>query len=490
MRASTSKLSYVPGEQVEISYEIEEGDLPFSEVSNISTDVFRASVARNDLMIGFGKSPVKRGTSLMVSVRLPENTDTGTCFISGATFMGPNAEVDQGAMRKVQFEPVFFDIRPHFSSPTTWAEIEADIQKLEKQRKEFSNRPHTTASANTSGAPVVKFIVMIFAVGCLIHGRQQLEGYTISPTGVGLSHKRLLDIMNSELAKEEFEPLMYQAELEEQFARGTPTVAIKYACVRAVSHDDALDYCRGHSRLIFELLGRNQGQIPREFGGVAIEIGSTNRWQFFEMPGYRGNLVSDFSPDALAKSIERTLPILENNSFARLLTRVFAEATGETDFGYRFLRFWTVLELVADRKISNDGSPLMHPDGRSILKSNGNSETTNSKHGRIYKYILLSGNFTTIHSYQENGANRTIIVAGDVSNPNFGPGSEVFSLWEVVRAACAVRNSVAHEGHFDATTASAGDQYQRLAARLMQPPFLLLQGFIEDIAKRTVDREA
>jgi hypothetical protein len=490
MRASTNKRSYVSGEQVEICYEIEESDLPFLEVSNISTDVFRANVARNDLVIGFGKSPVKSGTSLTVSVGLPENTDAGICFISGATFMGPNAEDDHGAMRKVPFEPVFFDIRPHFATPTTWGAIEAAIQKLEKQRKEFSNRPHTTDSANTSGGPVVTFMVMIFAVGCLIHARQQLEGYTISPTGAGLSHKRLLDIMNSELAKEEFEPLPYQAELEEQFARGTPTIAIKYACVRAVSHDDALDYCRTHSRLIFELLGRNQGQIPREFGGVAFEIGSANRWQFIEMPGYRGNLVSDFSPAALAKSIERSLPILETNSFARLLTRVFAEATGETDFGYRFLRFWTVLELVADRKIVKDGSPLMHPNGRSILNSNGNPETTNSKRGRVYQYILQNGSFTTTHSYQDNDANRTMIVAGDVSNPNFKPGSEVFSLWEMVRAAYAVRNSVAHEGHFDAATALAGDQYQQLAARLLQPPFSPLQGFVEGVAKRTVDREA
>lgn len=296
--------------------------------------------------------------------------------------------------------------------------------------------------------------------------------------------------MNAELAKEDLEPLPYQAELEDQFARGTPTIAIRYACVRAVSHDDALDYCRCHSRLIFELLGRKQGQIPKEFGGVALEIGTANRWQFIEMPGYRGNLVSDFSPTTLAKSIERSLPILETNPFARLLTRVFAEATGETDIGFQFLRYWTVLELVADRKIAKDGSLLRHPNGNLILNSKGNPETTNSKHGRVYQYILHNGGFTTIYSYQDNGVNQTMIIAGDDSNPNFKPGVEVFSLWEMLRATYAVRNSVAHEGHFDVAAALAGDKYQRLAARLLRPPLSILQGFVEGVAKTTVDREA
>lgn len=55
----------------------------------------------------------------------------------------------------------------------------------------------------------------------------------------------------------------------------------------------------------------------------------------------------------------------------------------------------------------------MHPNGHSILNLKGNPETTKSKHGRVYQYILQNGGFTTIHSYQDNGANQTIIVAGD-----------------------------------------------------------------------------
>lgn len=183
MQVSINKRSYVPGENLEVSYEVEEGDLPFLDVSNISTNVLRASVARNDLVIGFGISPVIVGTNIKVSAIIPKKTDTGICFISSATFTGLNIETHQEETRTVQFEPIFFNIRPHIASPTSLTAIEAAIQTLEKQRSEFSNRAHTTDSAKEGGAQVVKFIVMIFAVGCLVHVRQQLEGYTISPTG-------------------------------------------------------------------------------------------------------------------------------------------------------------------------------------------------------------------------------------------------------------------------------------------------------------------
>jgi hypothetical protein len=71
---------------------------------------------------------------------------------------------------------------------------------------------------------------------------------------------------------------------------------------------------------------------------------------------------------------------------------------------------------------------------------------------------------TKVGTYSDASGTQTIIEAGDTSNPNYKPGARVYSLWEMVKAGYAIRNYVAHEGHFDPIIAAAGDQHQRLAA--------------------------
>jgi hypothetical protein len=82
---------------------------------------------------------------------------------------------------------------------------------------------------------------------------------------------------------------------------------------------------------------------------MAFEYGSNQRWHLYEMPGYKGNLISDFNPVSTANQIERLLPRLQVDSFARLLMKTYAEATAEGDYGFSLLRYWSILELVGDK---------------------------------------------------------------------------------------------------------------------------------------------
>ena len=86
------------------------------------------------------------------------------------------------------------------------------------------------------------------------------------------------------------------------------------------------------------------------------------------------------------------LPRLEANPFSRLIVSTYSDATSEHEYGFALLRFWSVLELVAERKIAA-GMPVLHPDGTAILNAKGNPETTNSKHGKVYAYILANRAF-------------------------------------------------------------------------------------------------
>lgn len=484
VQGTIDKASYVPGEVLRLNLNWKHPSIEISQVGNMSTDIFRLGVKRNNFTLGWGKSPIIMNNDLILETTLPNSMRAGVHVISGTMLTEVNGE-ELTKPLAVRFEPVYFEVREHFRRPATGGRLADRIRELSEGREKFINATHKTSKATGDSAKDIFFVVTVFGVGCLFHSRQQLEGYRIDPLGAGLSHRRPLELVNSFLESEMYDGLPYVEETETRFEQSTPAIAVTFPRVQAVDHEDALNYCREFCRKLFQVLGMERGQIPREFAYLAMEHNTTNRWHGFEMPGYRGNLVSDFNPAQLANQIEQRLPKLEASRFTQLLVRSYAEATGERDFGFRVLRYWTVLELAADRIIQK-GQRLENPDGTEILKPNGQPETTNSKHGRVYQYILQSGAFASMSTHHI-GDGKVSIILGDESDKRFKPGMIVVRLWEMIQAIYAIRCAVAHEGYFDPT--SRGSVGETLASDFLTRGFPDPLDFVKMQALMAIWRE-
>lgn len=484
MLGTVDKTSYVPGEVLSLNLNWKNPSVEISQVGNMSTDIFRIGVKRNNLALGWGKRPIIVNNDLILEIKLPLSMQAGVHIISGTTLTEINGE-ELPKPFAVRFEPVYFEVREHFRQPAPEGRLADRIGELSEGREKFINAIHKTSKATDDLEKDTFFVVTVFGVGCLIHSRQQLEGYRIDPLGAGLSHRRLLELVNGFLDSEMYDGLPYDEETETRFEQSTPSIAVTFPRVQAMGHEDAIDYCREFCRKIFQILGMERGQIPREFAFLAMEHNTTNRWHGFEMPGYKGNLVPDFNPAQLANQIEQRLPKLEASRFTQLLVRSYAEATGERDFGFSVLRYWTVLELVADRIIQKD-QPLANPDGTEILKPNGKPETTNSKHGRVYQYILQSGAFASMATHHVSDGKVTMIL-GDESDKRFKPGMIVVRLWEMIQAIYAIRCAVAHEGYFD--SASRGSVGEALASDFLARGFPDPLDFVKMQALMAIWRE-
>ena len=486
VEAKLDRLSFIPGETVQLvlTFRVPQEDL--QTVSNISVDFFKVEVRRNQFAFGFGSAPTCNANSLQIGQGIPASVQPGLYVVHSATLCrGENLSNQQ----TVNFRSLFFVVRSAAQMPVATDELNTMINDLEMRRSAYVHCRIRTNKADQCGAELKSFHVLVFGVGCLLHAHQQLEGYFIAPLGAGFSHRRLCEIVDTTLRNLGIEGLAFMEETERQFGSSTPTFLVSYNMVEAVDHDDALEYCRHHAAVLFEILGLDRGQMPREFACMAIEYGSNRRWHLFMMPGYRGNLLSDFNPVSTANRIEDMLPKLRGDPFLRLLTKTFAEATAEEDYGFSLLRCWSVLELVADREIGK-GRALLHPDGSPILNPRGNPETTNSKHGRVYQYIMTRGAYKESGTYTDNGVQRSYIIGRDSSDPNYAPTTDLISLWEMVRAVYEIRNAVAHEGQFNPTKAATGDSHQQLAARLKNSGNPDPLRFIKEQARHVIWREA
>jgi len=460
--------SYLAGERVVCRLTVVL-DVPLDSITNVSLAFFRVEAIRDQFAFSFGTAPRVVEDTLKLEQNFPADFRAGLYGIGGATLsigsIDGAAQPSRPAIKNVRvaFSPVIFQVRAALEQPASPEAIAQQAAAIFAHRAQLAGKPFIVAPL-TGAKDQPSFSIFVFGVGCLIHQPQQLEGFAILPFGRGLSHRDMSDIVNGFLKGSGFEPLPFIEATEQAFAASTPVFAVAYATVVATGPEAALEYCRQHAERVFSILGIDRGQKPRAFAYVANQHNTNQWWHRFAFPGYRGNLLSDFNPMKTANEIERLLPRLEANPFSRLIVSTYSDATSEHEYGFALLRFWSVLELVADRAIAG-GMPVRHPDGTTILNARGNPETTNSKHGRVYAYILAHGAFEETGSYAEAGVQKSYHV-GDARNPNVTTITEVFTLWEMVRATYAIRNAVAHEGQFDLVKAQAGDMYQQLAARL------------------------
>lgn len=484
--------SYLAGERVVCRLAVTL-DVPLDRVTNVSLDFFCIEPMRDQFAFGFGMAPRVVAETLEVEQSFPTDFRAGLYGIGGATLsigLIDGAEEPTGTAPqniRVTFSPVIFQVRTAPEQPASPEAIAQQVAVVVDRRAQLASRPFIVDPL-TDAKEQPRFKVYVFGVGCLIHQPQQLEGFAILPLAQGLSHYNMSEIVNRFLQGNGFEPLPFIEATEKAFAESTPVFVVAYTMAIATGPEAALEYCRQHAERIFSILGIERGQKPRAFAYVATQYNTSQWWHRFDFPGYRGNLLSDFNPVNTANQIERLMPRLDANPFSRLIVGTYGDATAEQEYGFGLLRFWSVLELVAERKIAA-GMPVVHPDGTAILNAKGNPETTNSKHGKVYAYILANGAFEESGSYTEAGVQKSYHV-GDAKNPNVTAATEVFPLWDMVRATYAIRNAIAHEGQFDIVKAQAGDVYQQLAARLRahgQPPDPLR--FIKMQAQLAVWRE-
>ena len=455
-----------------------------ASVSNVSVDLFRAEIKRNQFVFGFGSKPNVSGDVLTVTQKLTAELGPGLYVLSSATLCWNN-ELEKNAA--VRFNPVFFAIIAGDDFAPDRAALTKMIEHVSAERRAHAQKPILTTASDdpVSGK---RFRILILGVGCLLHTSQQLEGFVIVPLGRGFSYGRMLEIVNQTLKSGAIRQLNFDPQLELQHEQATPAFLIDYFCVVGRDHSDALDHCRKHADLMFDLLALDRGHKPREFFCMAIDHATGNAWHLFLLPGYRGNLVCDFNPVSTANLIETVTPRLERHPFLRLLVRSYAEATAERDEGIALLRAWTVMELLADREIL-EGQAISHPNGTPILRQDGKPKTTKAKEARVYEFIRRTGVYEGHFSSNIDGIERRFLLGADESHPGFVPGTVLISLWDVVRAAYAIRNCVAHEGYFSPDQVDVAVPDQVLASDLIKNTLVDPRRWIRNQAHLAVRRE-
>lgn len=477
IKVNVNRLSFFPGETIELKISLNQPTNKISNLIHIQADCFRADVERNVLVSGAGREYPYSGGGYKLNITVPDGAKPGL-YILRAYFNKTPAE-----------PPLFFTVTSKSDERASNGAIDSIVREIEKQRMEYENRKFITENAKCNYASSSQFRVFIFGVGCLLHHDQQLEGRRIVPLKRGFSNHHMQEIVEYVLGEAlDGIKILNGVDMKRKHESGTPTFFIEYPNVISTGVDDAEAYCYRDAELLFQILGIARGQKPRAFAYASFEHESGEGYLSYENPRYRGNLLSDFDPSIPARWVEAVYPKIAADPFARLIVKTYTDATSEMDYGFALLRYWSVLELIADKRISERKGLLYDPNGKKISKANGNHVQMNAKEARVYRYIIDNGGMSSNGTLIENGKTIKFIVSDDRPSNEISPDDLHLTVWDLVTSAYVIRNAVAHEGQFDPEKAAKdGNEAEKLAARLYK--LEKLQDFIGTQAEAVIQRE-
>jgi hypothetical protein len=488
MKITLSNISYLPNEELIIDLDFRDSKDLLNGLSNININIFRIDVKRNSFVFGFGHAPENKDGIISIRRSLPDSFVEGAYLIHGIKLIYSDETRKEIILASGRDIPnLFFWVAKTKNDLLTKNELDDTLKNLSTERAAFENRIIITDAAGKAG-DIKNYVVFIFSVGCLVHHSQIMEGYTISPLRKGYDYDHMHESVNDYLEKVHGIKIPYEKSIADSFAQSTPLFVITFQNVRAIDNADAAIYCSMMAEYLFTILSYEKGQRPKQYATIVLSPSENMLWQSFHFPGYGGNLVSDFSPSSTAEYIEKLFPLMQKSPWLELLMRSLADAVSEDNPSVAFLKFWSILELVAKRRIANNKEAVVFPDGSQIFYEPGKPVTTAKSLGKVYSLLFK----INLPPFVVNLGNHKLIFETyqDASeNPNLDEETVVIPLWDVVRAAYEIRNSTAHSGVFDPRRAEIGSAREQLAACMYQLPHFHFLDHIKQLTRFTVSNE-
>lgn len=259
-------------------------------------------------------------------------------------------------------------------------EIELDVQERERQIEQRFLSPLEVRSAGTE--PTGHFFVLVFLKDILIGTRMRLDRYEIVPTNTGLETRDHLSFVNSFLANSTRAGITfeYSSALSEQSKRSNPVCVVHFPHILAQNAEAARDYCSDCSNALLQALALSRSAGGQIFSIVAVDLSNSAAIEYSFSSNYVGNLLTGHLAGESADSLSAYLKGLALDPVSRFLVDLYKEANREKSPDFKYVRYWQILETMADGENYNDESDLTDYEGQVMLDGTSARKSKGSVH--------------------------------------------------------------------------------------------------------------
>lgn len=328
---------------------------------------------------------------------------------------------------------------------------EAESEIVINMQREKNISPLYAEDGHSPNA--VAFEIVIFFAGIDLFHPSAMQGISLYPITPGLSNSSTYDAVFVHLLLRHNVKIPQGIEVPKEKLFYQPVFAIDFHQIFALTEASAFKFATTMAQDFSTIIASEKGDKPFPILSFILEH-ETGNWRINPTNfDFRGNLIPPLFPTINSEEIEKIHPILQTRPYARLVLELYVQSLAERDRSFRFLRQWSLLEMIADKEIPASGIPLLNLDGSTIPLESGTPLTTGRKEGKVYAY-LRSGSLPP--TYQRMFSGQTKVLEGALAGIDQGGG--VITLWQAIAASYKIRNDVAHAGRFDPSSKSKNDR--------------------------------
>ncbi|MEQ1525311.1 MAG: hypothetical protein ABL911_01010 [Gallionella sp.] len=343
------------------------------EYRQLQIEVFDVGVANPSPRLGFGTTPTRlEGQVVQVEID-SQHLPIGIYEIRLIRLHDP---IDSNLVPQVDFTPRRDFTRQLFevvASPESHRSASALLTQVQQREAELERQfllPVDICQPGTSIAS--EYCVFVFVRDVLIGTSIRFRNFELVPTQSGLDSRDPLDFVNWFLRERTLTKLqfVYEDVMAERSRQSSPVCVVHFPTMVSSSIEEVRDYCIEQTGKLLLALS-----LSRDAGGIAFEVVVLDRrmynaTKFSISPSYVGNLLTGQLSGETVESLETYLGGLARDPINGFLVGLYREARRDRSPDFQYVRFWQILETMAESENYDPISPLLDYENNVLMDGN------------------------------------------------------------------------------------------------------------------------
>jgi hypothetical protein len=343
------------------------------EYRQLQVEVFDVGIANPSPRLGFGTTPSRLEDHAAQAEIDSQHLPLGIYEIRLIRLHDP---IDLSCAPQVDFMPrkdfkrQLFEVVASTEFQRAASVLLAEVQQRETELERKFLSPIDIRKPESSNGS--EYCVFVFVRDVLIGTAIRFRNFELVPTQTGLDSRDPLDFVNWFLRERTLTGLqfVYEDGLAERSRQSNPVCVVHFPSIVSSSIEEARDYCvEQTSKLLMVLsLSRDAGGVTFEVVGLDRRIG--NATKFSISSPYVGNLLTGHLSGESAENLEAYLGGLSRDPINGFLVGLYREARRDRSPDFQYVRYWQILETMAENNNYDPISPLVDYEGNVLMDGN------------------------------------------------------------------------------------------------------------------------
>jgi len=264
--------------------------------------------------------------------------------------------------KKDNHKPEFLDFHGEINFPRTVFEVKSSLDELHHSSSNLLDivqsweKSHESIFSDGIQLENTKctnsYAVFVMIKGLKIGINYRLENYEFIPLPFGMQAYDALTATNrfiNEFTRINF-LFEYSEQVDLQTQQNNPISVAHFPKIDCDTIEEAQSFTEKRVNSFLKSMSLIRGAVGEAFDFIIVNLTNGEGLRLSHSNSYIGNLLTGGLSGEQPESLSKYINSIENNNFYEFLVALHREALREQSEDYKFLRYWSILEILAESK--------------------------------------------------------------------------------------------------------------------------------------------